>query len=634
MRRLIVFLLVFISISLSASRFVEAHPDNHLTYLGSTGGITQAIDIAGQYAYVGEGLGLSVLNISDPEQPVVVGRTKPFAIINKLVVSGDYVYAAVEPFGDLWIIDVSDPTEPALVTSDDSHWVWDLSIDGSYLYAATFGSTGGLHIYDLSNPAVLQEVGYLHTTPFGWDVEASGGIAYVTHSASVEWEGGLWIVDVSDPTDPFELARIGTDYTVEAVAVAGDYIYTAYANTFRIIDIRDPANPVEVGTVGLGFSGVDKITLSGEFAYLVIGLGDIVSIDISNPVDPQLLSVYRTEDHAADLAVAGQYLYYTDRAAGIWVMDVTDPANPVEVGSYNTMDQMTAVVAGGDYAYVADREEGLMVVDVSDPALPQAVGFYNSPNDYGARSLALDGNYVYLAAGLDGLCIVDVSDPAEPVEVAVVDQLSIYDVALQDGYAYIISNRDFSILDVSDPTDPTEVATYDDLGWGMDAVQVSGGYAYIASGLSGFRVLDISDPLAVTQVGYFDTNNRYAVDVALMGDYAVVAVRDYYVLVLDVSDPAQIAQVGSYSTVPRALAVEGNLVYIAGGNALEVIDFSNPGAPILVDSVESFFPGSYSDVYLRDGQAYVTGTEYGLLLYDTRSILQGDRVIYLPVILR
>ena len=180
MRRMIVIFFVFIGITLSANRLVVAQPENQLTYIGSAGGTTKPINIAGQYAYVGEGLGLTVLNISDPDQPVVVGRTHPFAIINKLVVSGDYVYAAVEPFGDLWVIDVSDPTDPKLVTSDDRYWIKALSIDGSYLYAVSFG--GGLNIYDISDPSVLQEVGYLKTTGFGSGVDAAGGVAFVAHS--------------------------------------------------------------------------------------------------------------------------------------------------------------------------------------------------------------------------------------------------------------------------------------------------------------------------------------------------------------------------------------------------------------------------------------------------------------------
>jgi len=226
--------------------------------------------------------------------------------------------------------------------------------------------------------------------------------------------------------------------------------------------------------------------------------------------------------------------------------------------------------------------------------------------------------------------VVDVSAPDEPIEVGDWSPYTKY-VAIQDEYAYILNTRDFYILDVSDPANPTEVAAYDDLGLGMEAVQVSGGYAYIAYG--GLRILDISDPLAVTQVGLFNTEG-HVVDVALMGNYALIAVDDYYVLVLDVSDPTQIEQIGSYSTAPRSVAVDGSLAYVAGKYEFEVIDFTNPNDPILVDSVESFYSGFFTDAYLNNDQAYVTGKNYGLLLYDTHSIVPGDKKIYLPVILR
>ena len=42
--------------------------------IGQVGGATQAVAVAGSYAYVGVGPQLVILDISDPAQPAVVGR--------------------------------------------------------------------------------------------------------------------------------------------------------------------------------------------------------------------------------------------------------------------------------------------------------------------------------------------------------------------------------------------------------------------------------------------------------------------------------------------------------------------------------------------------------------------------------
>lgn len=614
--------------SLNSRRLVASRTNNPLTHLGSIGGNTKAIAIDGKYAYIGEGLGLTVMDISDPNQPVVVGRTPAFAILNEVVASGDYVYAAARPFGELWVIKVSDPANPIPVSSDNSYWIWSLSTDGSYLYAGTFGGNGGLHVYDIANPAAPQEVGHLNTGAFPDDMDVSGDLVFIG-----DLDGGLVIVDVSDPTLPVELARveIGPGQNVQAVAVAGDYVYTEYGGLFRIFDIGDPANPVEVGSVGL-FSGARVIEVAGNVTFTADGLGRVVTIDVSNPTQPQQLKVYATEDRVEDLALAGQHLYFADRASGIWVLDVTNPADPVEVGVYNVVDRMSAVVASGDYAYVTDIFEGLMIVDVSDPTLPQPVGFYNSPLEYGGDGLALDGHYVYLATGFDGLRVVDVSDPANPTEVGKFSDLSVRDVALQDGHAYLTDGSGkLSILDVGNPAAPTEIAAYD---LGGQNIEVVGDRAYIVRGPNGLRVLDIADPQAVTEIGAFNTNNRYAVDVALMGDYALLAVRDHYLLVLDVSDPTNIQPIGEFSTNPSSVAVHGNRAYVGGLASFKVIDVSDPTNPTLVDSVEYLGGSVFQDVYLTGGLVYAAGIDNGMQIYTTTPIPTGDERLYLPIVLR
>lgn len=625
MRHVLVLLFGFIGISSVASWTVSARPANNLAFLGGAGGATNPIAIAGQYAYIGEGLGLTVLDISDPNQPIVVGRTPAFAVIDVIVVSGDYVYATVQPFGDLWVIDVRDPTKPLQVSYDDNYWVKALSIDSSYLYAADFG--GGLHIYDVSNPTVLQEVGYLQTTGFPSGVDAAGGLAFVADSS-----GGLWIVDVSDPTTPLELARIEVSpgQHVLDVSVVGDLLYTEYDGVFRVINISDPTNPTAVGTVNV-FSGADVIEIAGDYAFVINGFGDVVSINISDPENPQSIAVYEAEDKAQDLATVGHYLYFTDQ--GLWGLDMTSPANPVEIGRYKTTDWMEAVVVAGNYAYVADQEKGLMVVDVSVPTLPQPIGFYNGPRGHGARDIALNNNYIYLAASFDGLRVIDVSNPAMPNEVGSFDgSTTAARITVHGNYAYLIdSSGDFYVIDVSDPVNPTEVATYD-LGR-IGTIQVAGDYAHIAAG--DFYILDISNPVAITEVGVFDPGNGAAVDVDLVDDYAFVAVSNHHVLALDINDPTQIEEVGSFSTDPNAVAVAGGLAYVVRDfGVLEMFDVSNPAHPLLLDSVEFPGLGTFTDVYAVDDQIFVAGINNGLLLYEVAPVLPHDKIVYLPIVLR
>jgi len=75
------------------------------------GGATYAVAIQGNYAYIGEGARLTILNISDPHNPAVVGKTSLMqAVVRDVAVSGDYAYVA--DGSSLRVIDVSAPSNP------------------------------------------------------------------------------------------------------------------------------------------------------------------------------------------------------------------------------------------------------------------------------------------------------------------------------------------------------------------------------------------------------------------------------------------------------------------------------------------------------------------------------------------
>jgi len=67
--------------------------------------------VKGNYAYIGNGLLLQVLDISNPANPTVVGELYTGGSIRKIIISGNYAYT-IFPFQ---IIDISDPTNPVLV---------------------------------------------------------------------------------------------------------------------------------------------------------------------------------------------------------------------------------------------------------------------------------------------------------------------------------------------------------------------------------------------------------------------------------------------------------------------------------------------------------------------------------------
>ena len=176
-----------------------------------------------------------------------------------------------------------------------------------------------------------------------------------------------------------------------------------------------------------------------------------------------------------------------------------------------------ALAVAGDLAFLAGGHE-LLIADVSDPLTPRVVGDVWIT----AQDVAVSGDYAYVASG--GLAVIDVSTPSAPVEVGFYD-LPDYDypidVAVSDGYAYIVTNTArLRVIDVSVPSAPVEVGFIDTPDF-TNGVAVSGGYAYVADWGEGLRVIDVSTPSAPVEVGFVGTQGA-AWGVAVDGSYVYV----------------------------------------------------------------------------------------------------------------
>jgi hypothetical protein len=179
---------------------------------GQIGGDTSGVAIQGQYAYIGVGPHLVILDIGDPAHPVLVGQTDPLPrVVFDVAVAGNYAYVAAFISG-LRIIDISNPAEPVEVGSIE---IWgnpvSVAVVGSYAYVVDL--LAGLWIIDVSDPAVPVQVGHYSTPAMARGVAVAGPYAYLTD------DGGLWILDISDPEAPTLAGTLWMD-NAEGVAAA------------------------------------------------------------------------------------------------------------------------------------------------------------------------------------------------------------------------------------------------------------------------------------------------------------------------------------------------------------------------------------------------------------------------------
>jgi len=522
-----------------------------------------------------------------------------FGQASEVYTRGHYAYLCAG--GALVILDVSTPSAPKRIeqiniVEDD--WMYDIDVAGDYAYIGTGSS--GLRVVDISDPTRPYEVGANQNLDYIRSLHVVGQYAYVTHRGDPGHVVG--VVDISDPTNPLEIATYQRKgWYLDDIYVAKEYAYVADHNSgLFIIDVSEPTNPYEVGFYG-SFRG-NGVYVTGNYAYVAAGYDGLRVVDISDPTNPHEVGTYEVE--VGDFHIVAGYAYALNSNYGLDVVDISDPRTPHKVGGYPTPGAYGAyaVHVAGNYAYVSAL--GLFVVDISNPGQPSLVGAYTYDLQlHYIQDVDVVGNYAYVAAGGDGLRVVDISNPTHPLEVGVYnvsekDFVAEVQVVGQYAYLYMAYSEEgmygFLVIDISDPTHPREVGVYSphpDPGW-TGSLDVAGEYAYLADMYYGLRVVDISDPRYPLEVGFYDSGWEDLYDVAVVGEYVYVTLSDGSLRVLDVSDPTNPYEVKVYQMPdePYEIQVAGEYAYVNeywDEHALHMFDISDPINPYEV--------GTYSD---------------------------------------
>jgi hypothetical protein len=406
-------------------------------------GFASRVFITGSHAYLGGWqLGLQVIDVSDPFNPYVLGVCDEPDYTEGISVVGDYAYVSSWSYG-LHVIDVTNPANPYEVGSFDTPGraytgvSTDVVVSGSYAYIAD--GDAGLRVVNISNPANPYEVGSFDTPGLGRSVVVSDSLAYLSAT-------GLRVLDISDPEVPremgaFDYTELSTPQHSYDVFVSGSYAYLGGYPGLWVFDISNPSNPSELASCNTECS-VFSVFVSGSYAYLGAIEAELQAlhvIDISNPRDPREVGSFIVPlswpNYISDVFVADRYAYIAAMEGGLRVIDVSNATNPHEVGCCETLSSANGVFVSGSYAYVADNN-GLCVIDVSNPSQPHEVRCYDTPGY--AWDVSVSDSKAYVGDS-SGLRIFDISNPSHAREVGWSDTPAGVDhVFVSGSYAYVM----------------------------------------------------------------------------------------------------------------------------------------------------------------------------------------------------
>jgi hypothetical protein len=380
--------------------------------------------------------------------------------------------------GGIFILDLNDPYDPSLISDGvrTRGVVKGLFYDSSTQILYIAAQEEGLEIWDLSNLENPQKIGNLSIPGSSSDIHVSENYAYL---CSGGW--GLRIIDISDPTNPYEVGFFDTSnclFSAKGVYVFGNYAYVAGGLAgLYILDVSDPSNPQMLGVYD-SVSDVNEVYFSDGYAYLTDGYHGLRIIDVSNPFDPWEVGDFLTDGNVVDVYIRGIYGYLVD-GERLWILDISEPTDPQEIGFVDV--PALSVQPIGNYVCTANGNYGLSVINISNLSYPYQVGDFKTPGP--SLGIYVRGNYAFLATGESGLKVIDISEPNEPREVGSYDTPgSARDILLAGDYAYIACEQGgIRIFDISDPSNPEEVGSYTPSWAYVLALDINGNYLYSAN---------------------------------------------------------------------------------------------------------------------------------------------------------
>lgn len=334
------------------------------------------LDDGREYAVIGVSNGTSVVDVTEPASPRVVGS-------------------------------VEGPESPWREAKVHQRWNalerrWD-----AYAYVVSEAPTAGLQILDLTGlpasatlAATFRAFDTAHTVTLANADPATGAplsdgtepVLYVQGARNPV--DGVYALDISDPTAPVVLGRYDLTYghdiwtgrvAREAAQACGpgrnpcDLVVVWTGQDIRVLDWTDKAAPRVVATVvypDLGYAHSGWVSRDGRHLFSMDELDERI----------------------------------TGRASRVRVFDVADWANPILVSEWTgttTAIEHNGYVHGDRY-YVSHYERGLTILDVTDPRTPVEEAFFDTfPASDASEYHGSWGVYPYLPSGTILLSNID-----------------------------------------------------------------------------------------------------------------------------------------------------------------------------------------------------------------------------------
>ncbi len=340
---------------------------------------TPAIEFYNNFAFSpNNGIGFSILDFSDPEDPSIIGeyddRGSALGIVKKddyAIIFDRYYREEQRRYQNLImrVFSLEDPLNPeeVAVYNDFNIWGGRVCQQDNWLYVLY--SSSYIQIFDITNPEEIQAVASIPRINNNYMISD-----YVVKDDLIYMVGRcLWVISIEDVDNPemiFSLRHHNPPFGDRSVYVMLHedhlYVYDEYAG-LRIYSLDNPEEPELVNVIPKGdLRGFYHGVFYEDYFYSPRGRGGVSIIDISNPSEAFIVRYFHQNVSGGvnSLFVENGLLYLGNKIYGMYAYSLEEPNNPIPVGCLDTPGYVCGIIQHENYLYLADDHEfGIYDID-------------------------------------------------------------------------------------------------------------------------------------------------------------------------------------------------------------------------------------------------------------------------------
>lgn len=280
-----------------------------------------------------------------------------------VIVRGDYAFVGGN--NELLIINISNPETPILIGSyDTSLDPTDIKIIDNCIYIT---NVNGLLIMNIINQNNITILGSCDTPGYAKKLFINNKHAFIADGAE-----GLQIINITNPQDPVLISNYKTPTYASGVSVVDNYAFVTYhyddasklgSYGIEVINIADLKNPI----LTANYEPIDyphDIYIVGNFAYVAEDTeGGLQIINISDPLNLTHTGSCDTFGCSKGIFAVDNFAYIADGWGGLQIINISNPQSPTLAGSCDTPGYAYRIYVVDNYAYICDNE-GFQIIEV------------------------------------------------------------------------------------------------------------------------------------------------------------------------------------------------------------------------------------------------------------------------------